>query len=480
MNAAIRRHGLALVLSFLAGISVAALHVAWAEKNPPPETSPLPLDELRAFTSVLDAVKQDYVEPVEDKALLENAIRGLLSNLDPHSAFLDREAFQDLQIGTSGEFGGLGLEVSQENGFLKVIAPIDDTPAARAGIRPGDMIIRLDNTSVKDMSLNDAIQRMRGKPNTAITLTIVREGRRNLLKFKLMREIIQVRSVKSQLLEPGFGYIRITQFQAKTAPNLRQSLQEIEKKNQEPLRGIVLDLRDNPGGVLNGAVDVADEFLEEGDIVQTKGRSEGANQSFKATPGDLLKGAPMVVLVNGGSASASEIVAGALQDHHRALILGERTFGKGSVQTILPLSNGAAIKLTTARYYTPKGRSIQAEGIEPDIKLKPLRLAAGRADRLGLDPTKEADLTGHLLNDTHQPAEPAEPVDAAAPEPDETEQPLPAETAPKTEPKTAPKTEPKTEPSSAGGDTLQSDYALYEALNLLKGMTLLQNRKNNG
>ena len=399
------RHGLALALSFLAGASLTAVHAVWADKEAPPENK-LPLDELRAFTGVLDAVKQDYVEPVQDKALLENAIRGMLSNLDPHSAFLDAEAFQDLQIGTSGEFGGLGIEVSQEDGFLKVIAPIDDTPAQRAGIRAGDLIIRLDDVSVKGMPLADAIQRMRGKPNTAITLTVVREGARKPLKIKLIREVIQVRSVKGRLLEPGFGYLRITQFQSKTDQNLRQALQEIEQQNKGPLRGVVLDLRNNPGGVLNGAVDVADEFLDNGAIVQTKGRGNGSDQSFKATPGDLLKGAPLVVLVNSGSASASEIVAGALQDHRRALILGERTFGKGSVQTILPLGNGTAVKLTTARYYTPNGRSIQAEGIEPDIKLKPLKVADG-ADSSDPDPVKEADLTGHLRNDRNNPDNPA-------------------------------------------------------------------------
>ncbi len=435
------RHGLALALSFLAGVSLTAMHTVWAEKETSPENK-LPLDELRTFTGVLDAIKQDYVEPVKDHDLLENAIRGMLSNLDPHSAFLDAEAFQDLQIGTSGEFGGLGIEVGQENGFLKVVAPIDDTPAQRAGIRAGDLIIRLDDLSVKGMSLSDAIQRMRGKPNTAITLTIVREGMRKPLKIKLIREVIQVKSVKSRLLEPGFGYLRITQFQAKTAQNLRQALQEVEQQNKGPLRGVVLDLRNNPGGVLNGAVDVADDFLEEGAIVQTKGRGNGSDQSFKATPGDLLKGAPLVVLVNGGSASASEIVAGALQDHHRALILGERTFGKGSVQTILPLGNGTAVKLTTARYYTPNGRSIQAEGIEPDIKLKPFKVATGAdADS---DTVKEADLSGHLRNDGKIPTDSA----------------------------------PDARLIGAEGDPAQSDYPLYEALNLLKGMTLLQTRKN--
>ncbi|MFO1424434.1 MAG: S41 family peptidase [Candidatus Competibacteraceae bacterium] len=441
MSAAIR-HGLALALSFLAGVSLTAVHTVWAEKETSPENK-LPLDELRTFTGVLDAIKEDYVEPVKDRDLLENAIRGMLSNLDPHSAFLDAEAFQDLQIGTSGEFGGLGIEVGQENGFLKVIAPIDDTPAQRAGIRAGDLIIRLDDVSVKGMSLLDAIQRMRGKPNTAITLTIVREGMRKPLKIKLIREVIQVKSVKSRLLEPGFGYLRITQFQAKTAQNLRQAMQEIEQQNKGPLRGLVMDLRNNPGGVLNGAVDVADDFLEEGAIVQTKGRGNGSDQSFKATPGDLLKGAPLVVLVNGGSASASEIVAGALQDHHRALILGERTFGKGSVQTILPLGNGTAVKLTTARYYTPNGRSIQAEGIEPDIKLKPFKVATS-AEGTDSDTVKEADLSGHLRNDGKVPAD--GPPDARI--------------------------------TGAESDSTQSDYPLYEALNLLKGMTLLQTRKN--
>jgi carboxyl-terminal processing protease len=445
MNAAIR-HGLALALSFLAGVSLTTVHAVWAEKETPPENR-LPLDELRTLTGVLDAIKQDYVEPVKDKDLLENAIRGMLSNLDPHSAYLDAEAFQDLQIGTSGEFGGLGIEVGQEDGFIKVIAPIDDTPAQKAGIRAGDLIIRLDDTSVKGMSLSDAIQRMRGKPNTPITLTIVREGVQKPLKFKLIREVIQVRSVKNRLLEPGFGYLRITQFQAKTAQNLRQAVQELEQQNKGPLRGAVLDLRNNPGGVLNGAVDVADDFLEDGAIVQTKGRGNGSDQSYKATPGDLLKGAPMVVLVNGGSASASEIVAGALQDHQRALVLGERTFGKGSVQTILPLGNGTAVKLTTARYYTPNGRSIQAAGIEPDIKLKPLKVGADD----GADPDfiKESDLTGHLRNDRDDKTDGKQPDSA-----------------------------PESRIPGPDADLAQSDYPLYEALNLLKGMTLFKNRKS--
>lgn len=428
-----------LVLSLLAGLSLTNALAAETEQEA--AQNALPLEELRTFTGVLDAVKQDYVEPVKDKDLLENAIRGMLSNLDPHSAYLDPEAFQDLQIGTSGEFGGLGIEVGQENGFIKVIAPIDDTPAQRAGIRTGDLIIRLDDTSVKGMPLSDAIAKMRGKPNTAITLTILREGAKKPLKIRVVREVIQVRSVKSRLLEPGFGYLRISQFQAKTAANLEEALQELNKQNQGALKGLILDLRNNPGGVLNGAIDVADEFLEEGIIVQTKGRGDSTEQTFKATAGDLLNKAPIIVMVNGGSASASEIVAGALQDHRRALVLGERTFGKGSVQTILPLGNGAAVKLTTARYYTPSGRSIQAEGIKPDIELKSLKLSAdNEADSGSL---KEADLTGHLRNDGGN----------------------------NTSTTTTPTSESGVNPDGA---LAQSDYPLYEALNLLKGMTLLQ------
>lgn len=440
------RPGLALLLCFMAGVPLTTAPRAEAEQNAAQQpNAQLPLDELRTFTGVLDAIKQDYVESVQDKDLLENAIRGMLSNLDPHSAYLDAESFQDLQIGTSGEFGGLGLEVGQENGFIKVIAPIDDTPAQRAGIRAGDLIIRLDDVSVKGLPLSDAIAKMRGKPNTTVTLTILREGAKKPLKIKLVREIIQVQSVKSRLLEPGFGYLRITQFQAKTANNAQSAIQQMEKENNGSLKGLIMDLRNNPGGVLNGAVDVVDEFLEEGIIVQTKGRGDNSEQTFSATPGDLLQKAPLIVLVNGGSASASEIVAGALQDHHRALILGERTFGKGSVQTVLPLGNGTAVKLTTARYYTPSGRSIQAEGIKPDIELKSLKVAAD--EDTDANAVKESDLTGHLRNDGgNNKVTPSTPQNAQGVD-------------------------------SNVSDLAQSDYPLYEALNMLKGMSMLQNRQ---
>ncbi|HXH02955.1 MAG TPA: S41 family peptidase [Candidatus Competibacteraceae bacterium] len=433
---AFTRQGLVMVLGVVLGASLSMAHYGWAERNAGSEQ--LPIDELRLFTEVLERVKQDYVEPIDDKKLLENAIRGILNGLDPHSSYLDQEAFDELQTGTSGEFGGLGIEIDMEDGFVKVVAPIEDTPAARAGIKAGDLIIRLDDTPVKGLSLNEAVKLMRGKPNTAIVLTVVREGEEKPLKITVVRDIIQVKSVKSQLLEPGFGHVRITQFQARTSRNLQEALSQLQQSNGEPLKGLILDLRNNPGGVLNGAVEVADAFLDKGQIVYTQGRTEDSRQSFQATPGDALQGAPLVVLVNSGSASASEIVAGALQDHHRGIIMGERTFGKGSVQTILPLQNGTAVKLTTARYYTPSGRSIQAEGIEPDIKLESLKLS--KVEPPSGNEWREANLAGHLRND-----------------------------ASNGEAKTSGGSEEK--PSLA-----QSDYPLYEALNLLKGLTLMQAR----
>ena len=433
---AVTRQGLILALGLLLGLSL----TGWADRENRTGSLDLPFQELRTFTDVLDRIKQDYVEEVEDKTLLNNAIRGMLSGLDPHSAYLDQDDFKDLQAGTSGEFGGLGIEVGMEDGFIKVIAPIDDTPAQQAGIKAGDLIIRLDETPVKGMTLSEAVKIMRGKPKTEITLTIIREGEDKPLKISIVRDIIRVKSIKSRLLEPGFGYLRVTQFQARTALNLKEDLNELQKQNEAPIKGLILDLRNNPGGVLNAAVEVSDVFLDGGLVVYTEGRGEGAKQRFQATPGDTLQGAPVVVLVNGGSASASEIVAGALQDHQRAIIMGEQTFGKGSVQTILPLSNGTALKLTTARYYTPKGRSIQAEGIEPDIKLESLKLTLADTDMS----LKEADLLGHLSNGQRDD-ELGGPVIRS----------------------------PKDKESLA-----QSDYQLYEALNLLKGLVLLNNRNS--
>ena len=337
-------------------------------------------------------IKSDYVETVEDKKLLGDAVQGMLAGLDPHSSYLDAESFKDVRVETEGQFGGLGIEVPMENGFVKVVSPIDDTPAARADIRTGDLIIRLDDKAVKGMTLNEAVRLMRGKVGTDITLTVAREGTIKPFKVTLKRAVIKIQSVKNKLLEPGYGYVRITQFQAGTERYLNDAVKKLNAENKGELRGLVLDLRNNPGGVLNAAVAVSDAFLNKGLIVYTEGRVADSRLKFSATPGDILNGAPIVVLVNGGSASASEIVAGALQDHKRAVVMGTKTFGKGSVQTIVPVSNGAALKLTTARYYTPNGRSIQATGIvrtSPPTKPRSPRAKAG--DRL-----READLARHL------------------------------------------------------------------------------------
>ncbi|MBW8055359.1 MAG: S41 family peptidase [Nitrospira sp.] len=395
----------------------------------------LPLDELRTFTEVFSKIKSDYVEDVADKKLLEDAIGGMLAGLDPHSTYLDPEGYKDVRIGTEGQFGGLGIEVTMENGFVKVVSPIEDTPAARAGLQPGDLIVRLDDQAVKGMSLSDAVKLMRGKPGSDITLTVVREGENMPLKITVTRAVIKIRSVKSRLLEPGYGYIRITQFQANTTKNMKTSLSKLEKENGGKLKGVVLDLRNNPGGVLNAAVSVSDAFLKKGIIVYTEGRVADSKLTFEAQPDQVLEGAPLVVLVNGGSASASEIVAGALQDNGRAVIMGTKTFGKGSVQTIMPMSNGAALKLTTARYFTPSGRSIQATGIEPDIVTEQAKLTRNKSDQ---DRLKEANLARHL-----QSGEPAG-SDKKKSEKEQTSKP----------------------------STSTDDFQLREALNLLKGINI--------
>ena len=355
--------------------------------------APLPLNELRTFTEVLERIRTSYVEPVDDATLLENAIRGMLEGLDPHSAYLEPEAFQGLQDTTTGQFGGLGLEVGQEDGFIKVISPIDDTPASRAGIEPGDLIVKIDDHPVKGMSLMDAVERMRGSAGSKITLTLVRgEGRP--FDVELERAVIRVKSVRTETLEPGYAYLRITQFQNNTGDEVRRSLASLNEKGA--LKGLVMDLRNNPGGVLQSAVEVADAFLSDGLIVYTEGRLPNTELRFNATAGNPGGNIPLVVLINGGSASASEIVAGALQDRGRAVIMGTDSFGKGSVQTVLPLNNDRALKLTTALYYTPNGRSIQAQGIVPDIVVQRAQLTRD-ADEISY---READLVGHLNNGT--------------------------------------------------------------------------------
>lgn len=358
-------------------------------------TSQLPLNDLRMFTEVVNRVKTAYVEPIDDKTIFDNAINGIMNGLDPHSAYLKPQAFKDLQISTSGEFGGLGIEVGMENGFVKVVSPIDETPAARAGILAGDFIIKLNEKPVKGMSLMDAVNIMRGKPGTSILLTIVREGETEPLEVRVVRDVIRVRSVRSRMLEPGFAYLRVATFQVNTGPDMVKALNKLEKENGK-LKGIVLDLRNNPGGVLQAAVDVADAFIDDGKIVYTKGRLPNSEMHYNAKKRGTRADVELVALINGGSASASEIVAGALQDHKRALLVGEKSFGKGSVQTVAPLSsNDRALKLTTALYYTPNGRSIQAEGIIPNLEVERATVTRKKASATAI---KEADLRGHLNN----------------------------------------------------------------------------------
>ena len=400
------------LVAFGAAVGVAAsLHFS-AVADRQVSSLQLPIDDLRLFSEVFGRIKSDYVEPVEDRKLLKEAINGMLTGLDPHSAFLDQEAYRDLQVGTQGEFGGLGIEVGTEEGFVKVVAPIEDTPAYRAGVKAGDLIIKLDEVSLKGISLSDAVKRMRGKPNTEVKLTVLRKGETQPLEFVVKRDVIRVKSVKSKMLEPGYAMIRITQFQEHTGENLVAALNDLYKQSGGDVKGLVLDLRGNPGGLLNSAVAVSAAFLPKNAlVVYTDGRTEDAKMRLTATKENYVRGAfkedflnkvpagaktvPMVVLVNGASASASEIVAGALQDHGRATVVGVQTFGKGSVQTILPLPNNQAVKLTTARYYTPGGRSIQAKGISADIVVE------DEATKVLL---READLQHHLSVEEDKPA----------------------------------------------------------------------------
>lgn len=401
MHSRLRNAGL-IMIGAVAGILVSLNFQAIADKD---TRSPLPVEELRAFTEVFGAIKQNYVENVEDKKLITEAINGMLSGLDPHSAYLDTEAFKELQVGTQGQFGGLGIEVSMEDGFVKVVSPIEGTPAFHAGVKPGDLIIRLDETPVKGMTLNDAVKRMRGKPDTQITLTISRKGESSPIVVTITRAVIRVQSVKSKLIEPGYAWVRVSQFQEATTEHMVKHI--VKLFNKGPVAGLVLDLRNDPGGLLYGAIAISSAFLPSNAlVVSTEGRTEDAKRKFHANADDYMRGAirddvlrrlpaelktvPMVVLVNGGSASASEIVAGALQDHKRATVMGTQTFGKGSVQTIMPLGNSTAIKLTTARYFTPSGRSIQAKGITPDVIVKEPGDPQSRI--------READLQRHLEN----------------------------------------------------------------------------------
>ena len=390
----------------------------------------LPLRELRLFTQVFEQIRRGYVEEVADTELLENAIAGLLLELDPHSVYLNQTDYEQLQESATGEYGGLGLQVGSERGMIKVISPIDDSPAAKAGIEAGDFIVEVDGTPVRGMAVQKAIDKLRGEKGTSIELTVFREGEEGPLDITVIRDTIQVSSVRSRIIEPGYGYVRVSQFQVSSGDDFKDALISLKAK-KPALKGLIIDLRNNPGGLVPASVEIADAVLDGGTVVYTEGRLPSANISFDAESGDLLQGTPIVVLINGGSASASEIVAGALQDHQRAAIIGTQSFGKGSVQTVIPLGDGRAVKLTTARYFTPNGRSIQAEGIVPDIIVEPAEIRFYKKRKQ----VREADLDGHL-----------EQADSK-----------------------------KTKAKDRDED-ITDDNQLYEALNVLKGFQLLGKR----
>ena len=398
------------------------------------DLTPLPLDEISTFTRVFETIKNHYVDDVTDEKLLKDAIRGMISGLDPHSALLDSQEMSDIQSETTGKYGGLGIEITKENGGIRVVSPIDDTPAHQAGIQPGDIIVRLDNHPVDRMTLPEAVNIMRGKPGTEITLTIIRQGINTPLQITLTRAVIITRSVRSYFLEPNFGYLRITQFKTTTPELAREKIEELYDGSTS-LDGLVLDLRNNPGGELRSAIGITDMFIDKGIIVKTRNRNGVTEQEYRATPGDALDGVPVVVLVNEGSASASEIVAGALQDHGRAVIMGKTTFGKGSVQTILPVDKTTAVKLTTHRYYTPADRSIQVEGIVPDIVVDRREIAEVKQEEISM--LREGDLAGSLENEN-----------GAEPEPEINSN------------------------NSQVNSVVGNDYQLQQALNLLKGLRI--------
>ncbi len=453
------KHIMKILTATLMGAVLILMPITGFSEDPVKEDK-LPIADLQRFTKVIEYIKEYYVKSVSDEVLFENAMRGMLAGLDPHSSYFNIDEFSDLKSSTTGKFGGLGVEVLPEDGFIRVISPIDETPAQRAGIQSGDLIIKLDNTAVKGLTAQEAIEKMRGDKGSKIVLTIIRQGENKPLQITVVRDIINVQSIRTKMLDDNFGYVRVSQFQSNSGDELTKALQTLKKNNK--LKGIVLDLRNNPGGVLDSAVQIADVFLDrdklkqyENVIVYAKGRIPGSQIKEKAHAGDLLNGAPMVVLVNGGSASGSEIVAGALQDYHRAVVVGTKTWGKGTVQTVLPLKDNRGLKLTTALYYTPAGRSIQATGIVPDILVQNLRIPAPGKDDLNSLLIREADLQGHLENGNDADAEQ-----------EENDKPK----APKAKDKLADKEKAVTDQTET--DLLYTDYQLHEALNILKGLTL--------
>lgn len=431
--------------------------------KPNPQSSSETYRQLDLFGEVFERVRADYVEEVSDQQLIEAAIGGMLTALDPHSSYMNAKNFTDMQVQVQGQFGGLGIEVTMENGFVKVVSPIDDTPAANAGLKPNDLIIAIDGESVQGLSLPEAVDRMRGPINSSIKLTIKRESV-NPFDVTLKRAVVKIQSVRSQIQGSDIGYIRISSFNEQTDSGLQSAMKSLRDKSGTKLVGIVLDLRNNPGGLLDQAIAVSDDFLDKGEIVSTRGRRSEDAQRYDAKPGDITNGLPMVVLINGGSASASEIVAGALKDHHRAILLGTKSFGKGSVQTIVQLPGHGAMRLTTARYYTPSGRSIQAEGVQPDIVVEPAKIEKIAEART----QHEADLRGALRNTDPEQAN-KKPADKNAPAKPAGAGTTPSQTAPGDN-------APQSSTVDAAVIGTSEDYQLARAIDMLRGVALFGRR----
>jgi carboxyl-terminal processing protease len=441
-----RKTLLATVAAFAIGVSVHAAFSASTETY----------RQLNLFGDVFERIRSDYVEETQDPELIEAAINGMLRSLDPHSSYLNPKNYRDMQVQTRGEFGGLGIEVTMENGLVKVVSPIDDTPAARAGLKAGDFITHLDGEQVLGLSLQEAVEKMRGPVNSAIRLTVTRAGADAPFEVEIKRDVIRIQSVRSRI-EGEIGYVRITTFNEQTEVNLERAVKRVREELGPKFKGLILDLRNNPGGLLDQAVAVSDAFLDQGEIVSTRGRRNDDSQRYNAKKGDIVEGKPVIVMINGGSASASEIVAGALQDHRRAIVLGTKSFGKGSVQTIIPLQGHGAIRLTTARYYTPAGRSIQAKGIEPDIEVEQAKVESLEKPSAALQRQRsEADLRGHLRG-AEEDKEKTAPMPAPTPAPGAQNAPPPA-------------------PPQLGSE---QDFQLAYALDLMRGLTLLTTRANN-
>lgn len=463
VNSLSRLSRLMLSTALVASVGFSNISFAATDSSSAPQKKSnsvdIPVQDIQRFSTVIAQIKRYYIENPSDKTLFNNAIRGMLMNLDPHSAYLDEDDLKDLQTVTTGEFGGIGIEIIPENGYIKVISPLDDTPAYKAGMKAGDLIIRIDDKIIRKMTVRDAINMIRGKRGTSVELTVLRKGEKKPLHFNVMRDVVKVASVKSKMLEPGYGYARIVFFQAPAADDLKNAITKLLTEAKGHMKGLVIDLRNNPGGLLDSAIRISDLFLDapklknDGLIVYTKGRIPGADIHAKATPGDIIQGVPIVVLINGGSASASEIVAGALQDYKRAIIMGTRSFGKGSVQTIIPIDRTTGIKLTTALYYTPSGRSIQAKGIEPDIAVQELKVNKD-TDEKPMDEIDEKDLSGHLNNGNAPPdnsksdntKSDEEKSTSSLMNPTEEEAPTPV------------------------SPLVYEDFQLFEALNMLKGI----------